>query len=583
MSSIASTLRQQGRNATILCSLLIFGGVGLAQVPRPGDAAVEELRRQERERLLREQFERSADVRLPQPELPTSGRLPDDEKPCFPIQALELEGAEPFPWLAAAAAGTATDDSPIGRCLGTRGINTVLARLQQALVARGWITTRVLAAPQDLSTGHLRLTVVPGRIAAIRSADGASAQGLRSAVPAGPGDLLNLRDIEQGLENLKRLPTVEADIRIEPAQGDGADPGKSDLVVELRRSPRALGPVRLSMGLDDSGTHATGRLQANATLAWDGPLNLNDLAYLNLQRGVFNPDGRGTGGATLHYSIPYGDWLFGTTASRNRYHQRVAGLQQDYVYAGTTRNIQAQLTRLLHRDQRHKTSLTLGAFRRSNSSFIDDTEIEVQRRVVGGWSLELAHRTFIGLADGNTATLDASLGWRRGTGAFGAQPAPEQAFGEGTARFGLATAEASLQLPLQWGTQRLAYTGQFRAQWNRTPLAPPERFGIGGRYTVRGFDGESSLLADRGWLLRNELAWSLGTSGVALYAGLDFGRVGGPSARHLPGRSLAGTVLGLRGQHGALGWDLFAGTPLRKPQAMHSHSPNLGFSLQLSY
>ncbi|CAN7756619.1 ShlB/FhaC/HecB family hemolysin secretion/activation protein [Pseudorhodoferax sp. LjRoot39] len=583
MSSTAPASRRHGCRTALVCSLLTAGSVGMAQVQPSADAAVQELRSQERQRLLREQFERGADVRMPLPELPVAGRLPGDEQPCFRIDALVLQGAEPFPWLAAAAAGPEANDSPIGRCLGTQGINTVLARLQQALVARGWITSRVLAAPQDLATGQLQLTVVPGRIAAIRGAAGATTAGLRSAVPAAPGDLLNLRDIEQGLENLKRLPTVEADIRIEPAQGEGAGPGDSDLVIDVRRAPRALGPLRLAMGLDDSGTRATGRLQANATLAWDGPLGLNDLAYLNLQRGVFNPQGRGTGGATLHYSIPFGDWLLGTTASRNRYHQRVAGLQQDYVYAGTSRNIQAQITRLLHRDQRHKTSLTLGAFRRSNSSFIDDTEIEVQRRVVGGWSLELAHRAFIALADGDTATLDASLGWRRGTGAFGAQPAPEQAFGEGTARFALATAEASLQLPLQWGTQRLAYTGQVRAQWNRTPLAPPERFGIGGRYTVRGFDGESSLLAERGWLLRNELAWSLGASGAALYAGLDFGRVGGPSTRHLPGRSLAGAVLGLRGQHGALGWDLFAGVPLRKPQAMHSSSPSLGFSLQLSY
>ncbi|RCW76671.1 ShlB/FhaC/HecB family hemolysin secretion/activation protein [Pseudorhodoferax soli] len=583
MPSTISASRRSGRCTALVCWLLTASSASLAQVPPPADAAVEELRRQERQRLLREQFERGADVRVPVPEVPATSRLPSDEQPCFRIDALALQGAEPFPWLAAAAAGPDGDDSPVGRCLGTRGINAVLARLQQALVARGWITSLVLAAPQDLATGELRLNVVPGRIAAIRSAAGATSLGLRSAVPAAPGDLLNLRDIEQGLENYKRLPTVEADIRIEPAQGEGAEPGDSDLVIDVRRAPRALGPLRLSMGLDDSGTRATGRLQANATLAWDGPLGLNDLAYLNLQHGMFNPQGRGTGGATVHYSVPFGDWLLGATASRSRYHQRVAGLQQDYVYAGASRNFQVQVTRLLHRGQRHKTSLTLGAFRRSNSSFIDDTEIEVQRRVVGGWSLELAHRAFIALEDGNTATLDASLGWRRGTGAFGAQPAPEQAFGEGTARFALATAEASLQWPLQWGTQRLAYTGQARAQWNRTPLAAPERFGIGSRYTVRGFDGESSLLADRGWLLRNELAWTLGTSGTALYAGLDFGRVGGPSARQLPGRSLAGAVLGLRGQHGAFSWDVFAGTPLRKPQAMHSSSPSLGFSLQLSF
>lgn len=583
MSSAIRPSRHPARKTAWACWLLASSSIALAQAPHSADAAIEELRQQERQRLLREQFERGTDVRLPRPVPAANNRLPADERPCFRIDTLALDGAERFPWLGAAAAGPESNDSPLGRCLGTQGVNTVLARLQQALVARGWITSRVLAPPQDLSSGQLKLSVVPGRISAIRSANGASELSLRMALPADAGDLLNLRDIEQGLENLERLPTVDADIRIEPAQGENAEPGDSDLVVEVRRSPRALGPLRLTLGLDDGGTRATGRLQANTTLAWDGPLGLNDLAYLSLQRGVFNPGGRGTGAATLHYSIPFGDWLFGATASRNRYHQRVAGLQQDYVYAGESRHVQAQATRLLYRDQRHKTSVTLGAFRRANSSFIDDTEIEVQRRVVGGWSLELAHRAFIPLDSGSAAVLDAGLAWRRGTGAFGAQPAPEEAFGEGTSRFALVTADASLQVPLQWGAQRLSYTGQIRAQWNRTPLAPPERFGIGGRYTVRGFDGESSLLSERGWLLRNELAWSLGASGTALYAGLDFGRVGGPTTRHLPGRSLVGAVLGWRGQHGALAWDVFAGTPLRRPQAMRSSSPTLGFSLQLSF
>ena len=30
-------------------------------------------------------------------------------------------------------------------------------------------------------------------------------------------------------------------------------------------------------------------------------------------------------------------------------------------------------------------------------------------------------------------------------------------------------------------------------------------FSIGGRYTVRGFDGEASLMGERGWLLRNDI------------------------------------------------------------------------------
>ncbi|NKF15244.1 POTRA domain-containing protein, partial [Rhizobium phaseoli] len=89
------------------------------------------------------------------------------------------------------------NDSPVGRCLGTIGVNVVLARAQQAIIARGFVTTRVLAAPQDLSTGALILSMVPGRIAAIRTtADSSptllgSPALLASAIPTRPGDLLN--------------------------------------------------------------------------------------------------------------------------------------------------------------------------------------------------------------------------------------------------------------------------------------------------------------------------------------------------------------------------------------------------------
>ena len=117
--------------------------------------------------------------------------------------------------------------------MGTAGISVVMKRIQNAIVARGYVTTRVLAKPQDLHSGVLTLTVIPGRIRAIRFAPGTDARATSwpDALAARPGDLLNLRDIEQALENFKRVPTVDADIQIAPADGD-AQPGESDLVID---------------------------------------------------------------------------------------------------------------------------------------------------------------------------------------------------------------------------------------------------------------------------------------------------------------------------------------------------------------
>ena len=575
---------------TVLAAVLLGTGQSAwAQTtPSAPQPFIEEQRQQERERALRAQQERSVDARLPSGGAPAATRLPPSETPCFTIQDIVLDGemADRFQWLLPAAAqvpttdaNTTPSDSPIDRCLGTQGINTVLARMQHALVAQGWVTTRVLAAPQDLSPGTLRLTLVPGRIAAIRFADGAasasaSSLGLHTAIPAQPGDLLNLRDIEQGLENLKRLPTADADIQIEPSTAPAARPGDSDLVISYRRAF----PLRVSLSLDDSGTESTGRTQAGATVAWDGPLGLNDLAYISVNHDAFNHSHQGTQAQTVHYSVPYGYWLLSTTASRNEYHQRVAGLSQDYVYAGESRNAEVRLSRLLYRDASRKTTASLRGFRRASQNYIDDTEIEVQRRVVGGWELGLNHRAFVG-----EATLDANLAYRHGTGAFGALAAPEEAFGEGSARMRLITADLNLNTPFQLGAQRLRYTAQWRAQWGRTPLTPQDGFAIGGRYTVRGFDGETSLQADRGWLIRNDIGLALGASGAELYVGIDYGTVGGYKTRNLLGRQLAGGVLGLRGAAKSLSYDLFVGAPIHKPEGYRTARVTSGFNLNYSF
>ena len=528
------------------------------------------LRQQERERVLRGQLEARRDVRLEHGPDEAQGRLPASETPCFPIHRIRLDGedADRFQW--ALKAADPADDPATGSCLGTGGVNTVMRRVQNAIVARGYVTTRVLAAPQDLNDGTLALTLVPGRIRAIRYAEGADSRAaLRSAVPAARGDLLNLRDIEQGLENLQRVPTVTADLQIVPADGDDAQPGQSDLVVERRQ--RAV--LRTHLSLDDAGSRATGKLQAGATMSLDNALGLNDLFYVNFGRSVFNGSGRGTSSWTAHFDAPHGRWLFGITASSYDYRQAVAGAFETYVYSGNSANRELRFSRLMFRDASSRTGFYGRGWWRESDNFIDDTEILVQRRRTAGWEAGVTHRRFIG-----AAVLDASVAYRRGTGAFNALPAPEEAFGEGASRVKVISADARLNLPFQLGAQRLRYSGAWRAQWSRTPLVPQDRFAIGGRYTVRGFDGEVSLSGERGWLLRNDLALGLG-GGQEAYLGTDYGHVGGQSTRWQLGDHLAGAVLGLRGGWQGGHWDVFVGAPLRKPDGFPSAYTTAGFSL----
>lgn len=523
-------------------------------------------RQQQREEARRRQDEATPDVRLEAQTLSRPDGYPKDEKPCFVIRHVELEGDEDeyFRWaLMAAAPG-------LGRCLGSTGINTLVGTIQNALIERGFVTTRVLAAPQDLQAGELHLKVVPGRIRAIRFADGAPRGGYASALPARSGEILNLRAIEQGLENFKRVPGAEADIQIVP----GERPGESDLIIKWTTGRG----YRVSLSADDSGSQSTGTYQGGVTLSLDNPGGLYDLFYVTLNRNLpgGSPSGsHGTKGYALHYSIPYGYWLTSLQVNDYRYHQTVAGANQDYIYSGTSRTAELKLARLIYRDAARKTTLSLRGYQRQSRNFIDDTEVEVQRRRMGGFAVGVNHKEFIG-----NGILDLGLTWKVGTSAFGTLPAPEEPFGEGTARPRVFNADVNLNIPL---SRTFVYQATWRAQWNRTALVPQDRFAIGGRYTVRGFDGESSLSAERGWLQRNDLIWTVPGTGQQLYWAFDHGHVSGPSASRLLGTHLTGMALGWRGQIGHLQTDIFAGRPVRMPVGFRTASVASGFNLNYEY
>ncbi|AVG17693.1 transporter [Chromobacterium vaccinii] len=533
----------------------------------PSLADQELIRQQERDRLRQEQQQTAPDVRLPR-DVSSLPDYPRDEQPCFPIQQLVLEGelSGNFQWVLDVA------QSAKQRCLGVQGVNLLMQKAQNALISRGFVTSRVVVRPQDLKSGTLTLTLLPGRIHAIRFADTASARARWfNAMPARPGDVLNLRDIEQALENFKRVPTLDADIQIEPAVVEG----QSDLVIAWKEAR----PVRIALSIDDGGAKATGRYQGNASISLDNLLTLDDLFSLNVGKDLFQDQPLGSRSRAINYSIPFGYWQLGGAYSYYRYFQTIAGANESYVYRGDSENSQVFLSRVLYRDNAHRTLLSLRGYQRKSRNFVGDTEIQIQHRQTAGWELGLNHRVYFG-----QNTLDANFSWRRGTGAFGALPAPEDALGNGSSRPSIVQWDVNLTMPFKLGNQSGRYSALVRGQWSKGPLVAQDRFAIGGRYTVRGFDGELSLSSERGWLWRNEMAWALGGGGHEWYAGLDAGRVYGQGSTYLLGQRLMGGALGLRGALArSVSYDLFTGWPIVKPAGFDTAAATAGFSLNLQF
>lgn len=524
----------------------------------------EELRhRNQQEAEERRNREQSKDTFLqPKVTIKEGTTLPVEDI-SFLIHTLELGGerADQFSWLQDML--NQYQDQKIGK----EGINLIVKRLTNTLIARGYTTTRIVIPEQDLSSGTLKLTLIPGIIHDIRIVNPGSRANWYTAFPTRPGNILNLRDLEQGLEQIKRVPSQDADMKISP----GNKLGESDVLITIKSS----NPFRMTLSLDDSGTEATGKLQASTSLSFDNLFGVNDLFYVSFNKDAQQEENQyGTRGNSYQFSLPYGYWTFTLSGSSYNYHQTIQGVNQTFLSSGKSDTTEFKMQRLIHRDQQSKTSLQFGVIKKHSKSFIEDTEIESQRKNVTADEIGINHRQYYG-----KTVLDVQLNHRWGVPWFNAQEDIENVGSDSpTTRYKIWTLDTTVTKPVKISNVEGKYSFTFSGQYTKDLLYTADYFSIGNRYTVRGFDGEQTLLAEKGFYIRNE--WSMPVAqGKEAYVGLDYGQVSGPGTQWLLGKKLAGAALGIRGSEGKIYYDIFTSWPLYKPKGFQTSPYSLGFQL----
>ncbi|WP_080436144.1 ShlB/FhaC/HecB family hemolysin secretion/activation protein [Burkholderia ubonensis] len=573
-------MKSKIREANFAAASLLFASTcAIAQLIQP--VGNDQQARQQEEARERERTVSAPGVRSSvaasagYPTLPT-------ETPCFRVDRFVVDVPDSLPDGVKAKGASALPmdrfafarewlEHYTGQCVGKQGLDVLVKALSQDILSRGYITTRVLLPEQDLSSGALKVSLIPGVIRRVHFADEKLRGTWKTAFPTRDGELLNLRDLEQGLEQMKRVSSQDVSMQIVP----GDVPGESDVVLDVKRGK----PWTVVASIDNSGTRATGKLQGNISLGIDNPLGLNDVFNVGASQDLEFGDKRlGSHGWNAFYSIPWGYWTATLSAYTNTYYQQIAGVNQTFVASGNSKTIDFKLARVLARSQNDVFGGYVRLSRRFGQSFIEDTEISQQRRNNTLIELGLTDRHYFG-----GAQFDGSLAYRQGVGGFGAQDDVLAAGGGPTYRYKMAVVDANLSVPFAIARQPFRYVTTFHGQYTGNTLYYIDDLTIGSRYTVRGFDGETMLAAARGFYWRNELQMPIGQTGQALYAGLDYGHVWGPQPVALVGTQLAGAVIGIKGtigtRFGAYGYDLFAGTPLYKPSGFPTARVTVGFQL----
>jgi len=451
-------------------------------------------------------------------------------------------------------------------------ITNIRNAFQRKLLNKGYVTSQVYIPEQNLNAGTLQFMVMPGRVEDIQYSDSSAHGPWRTAFSVRPGDILNIRDVEQGLEQMKRVSSQSVTMQLLP----GTSVGTSIIELTIKQDK----PVHGSISIDNSGLESTGVYQGSFTSSFDQVFRANDTFTMSLS-GDLSGSGsiKGTRAASLNYVIPHGKDTFSLSFSKSRYHQTIQSNPYDFTYSGKSTTMKAKWNHVWSRTQREKRAFDISISTRHNHRFINDMEIPVQALRTTSMEFGVSNRKYIG-----NATLYSRLGFQWGIGALGAQPEHKASvvMGGPTSRYHMWLVDVDYRKPFIMGHRPASFTSSFHGQWVQggKRVYSVDTINIGNRYSIYGFDGEYTLMGDSGWYVRNEVSSVIPRLNTEVYLGLDVGAVYGKSTEALVGKTIAGTALGVRGNYASgLLFDAFVSTPLYKPQGYHTKKFYSGFTV----
>lgn len=517
----------------------------------------------ERQREMQKSLGQAPQGRLPQAPQATA---PGAKEACFQIGTINVTGVK----LIASAIISRAALPFEGKCLGLTELNNVLQALTYLYIQRGYVASRAYLPQQDLSKGVLTVNVVEGRLEDILLKDGKGTKGqLATAFPGMKGRAANLRDVEQGLDQINRLGSNKATIALEA----GKDLGDTVLAVAIDKTK----PWNASIGSDTLGSPSTGLYETHASLGLDSPMGLNDQWLFSYQRSMgrnpafFSNEVPNSDTVTASFSVPYGYLTAGVDSSWSQYHSSIQGQIYSIDTSGSSASVSPYLTWMLLRDQVSKTWVTGRLAWKSNDNFILGSRIDISSRILSIASVELGHsRQLLG------GTLTASAGIDQGVRAFGAFDDASAPAGSPKGQFTKGTASLGYTRGQDIGPVTAIASTSLSGQWSSDPLFASEQMGIGGSSTVRG-TRQSIFSGTDAFYVRNEisvllpafdnpqLTQSIGR--VEPYAGIDFGRAITNAADDSLGGNLTSGTIGVRNRGGALSFDvswsrIFSTSPL---------------------
>lgn len=425
------------------------------------------------------------------------------------------------------------------QCLGKNGVNQLMAKLTTAYINNGYITSRVYIPPQDLNSGILEFIVIEGTLEDF-SINNNSAEDRRKlwwAMPAQSGEHLSISEIEQGIDQINRVPSANAKMKLWPGRETGA--------THIQVLNETQDEFRGTLEWNNEGQASTGKQKIRFGMDADNLIGINDTWGMNY---IGSKD---TNALTLNTSFPFQKWSFNVSHSYSEYLNILPG-NTDLFGQSNTSTISSDY--LLYRNGKRKIQWINNVTVRRSERRLLGVELTPQKLVPLRSAINMSENLPWGF-------YSLEGGFVYGSKLFGASEDPSGA-PRGTPRvqFKKIDGRFTLVKPLPpW----LSYQTNIAFQYTEDLLYSSEQIHIGDKSSIRGFE-TTAASGEKGFYWRNDL--NLSTSSIlsklgatdsaawlrygSLFTFFDFGWVE-PKLQTRADRA-AGTGIGLRINYGAL-------------------------------
>ncbi|HBO24320.1 MAG TPA: ShlB/FhaC/HecB family hemolysin secretion/activation protein [Providencia sp.] len=491
-----------------------------------------------------------------------ASKHPQDES-CFPVDNIQFVGATYL----TTTIQTQLASTYLKHCLTLSEIHELTKRVTNYYIEQGFITSQAIVPEQNLSSHQLILQIIEGRIETIEIEDSPE-RLVHQIYPHQQGKILNLRDIEQGLEQLNRLSSAKYTIDIQP----GTQTGYSRIIIHKQGKKW---PITSQLNLDNSGMKATGKQLFTGSLTVDSALGLGEQWSASA-----NTDMAGSSSSHSRYivaslNVPYGYWSYRYQFYRNNTLQPFHTSGQQYRYEVKNTNQQFDVSRLIYRDGKQRFTLQGSLKHKNANTQLASQTLTISSPTLTSLSFTPQYSTTLGQG---YFTFNPAAEW--GISAFGASP-DRLAKDSPRSHYRKFSLSSSYQY---YFTNGMTYLTSFYGQYSPDNLYGIERMSIGGQYSVRGYH-EQSLSGNRGLYWRNEINKDIANTAIGqlrFISALDYGFIAS-DRYHVEHDTLAGGAVGLSFTGNSLFYSQFlVSKPLHYPSQLKPDNWSAYWSVSLS-